>query len=265
MQRQIFLTARSACLLTAIAAATLVISCGGSKEMLSETAQSKFEKAKRRYDAGRYLEATEQFKNLLALFPGSKFAEPATFFLGKSRFEEKEYLLAEVDFHRIVRDFPRGTYAEEATFMLGMCVFKQRRPFQFDQSATERAILLFGAYLSTYPAGKFVEDAQERLAECRSVLAEKLHANGLLYLKLSKPKAARLSFEEVLEKYDDLPWADRALVGIARSYEQERNWAKAAELYEGVVEKGGDEEALATARDRLRKIKGKTGESGDAG
>jgi|GEM_PF-5508434 len=243
------------CVLAVAVMACFVFSCGASKEIGSETAENQFERAKRRYDAGRYLEAIEQFKTLLARFPGSKYAEPATFFLGKSRFESKEYLMAEMEFERIVRDFPRGDYAEEATFMLGMCAYAQRRPAPYDQTATERAILLLTGYVSLYPGGAFLQQAEEKLKECRSLLAKKLQANGELYLKLHLPTAARLSFEEVLEKYEDLNWADWALVGIAKSYEQEENWAKAAETYEGVLERDGDAEALGTAKERLRKLR----------
>jgi outer membrane protein assembly factor BamD len=247
------------------AAVCLVFSCGASKDLRSDTPQARFAKAKKRYDAERYLDATEQFKAFLASFPGSKYAEPATFFLGKSRFGSKEYLMAEVEFERIIRDFPRGEYAEEASFMLGMCAYEQRRPVPFDQASAERAILVFRMYMSAYPDGAFAEKADERIKECRLVLAEKLHANGVLYLKLHDSKAARMSFEEVLEKYDDLHWADWALLGIARSYEQERNWTKATEMYEGLVEREGDAEALAEARDRLRKIRDKAGSSGSSG
>ncbi len=243
----------------------LTISCGAGKDVLSDTPEAQFEKAKKRYDAERYLEAIEQFKTLLARFPGSRYAEPATFFLGKSRYGSKEYLMAEVEFERIVRDFPRGEYAEEASFMLAMCAYEQRRPVPFDQASAERALLLFRGYLSVYPNGTFVEKALEKVRECRLVLAEKLHANGVLYLKLRDPKAARMSFEEILEKYDDLHWADWALVGIAKSYELERNWTKAAEMYEGLVERDGDAEALAEARERLRKIRERDIQSGSSG
>jgi outer membrane protein assembly factor BamD len=252
-------------LLAAAALACFALSCGASKDMSQNTAEEQFDRAKKRYDLGRHFEAVEQFKVLLAQFPGSKYAEPATFFLGKSRFASKEYVMAEVEFERIMRDFPRGEYVEEAMFMLGMCAYEQRRPPAFDQTAANRAIQLFRAYLSAYPDGAFVEQAQEKLAECRSQLAEKLHANGVLYLKLHDPKAARLSFEEVLAKYEDLHWADRALLGIAKSFEQEKEWAKAAEAYQTVVERNGDAETLGIAKERLRKLKDKADTSGSSG
>lgn len=253
------------CLLVVGVAGGLVLSCGAGNGIRTDTPQSQFERANRRYDAGRYLEATETFKTLLARFPGSKYAEPARFYLGQCYLKDKEYLLAEMEFERIIKDFPRGAHVEVATFMLAMCAYERRRPIPFDQTATERAILLFRAYMSTYPDGASVERAREKLGECRSLLAEKLHANGTLYLKLSDPGAARLSFEEILEKYEDLHWADWALVGIAKSYEQERNWTKAAEMYEGVVEREGDAEAVGLAAGRLRKVRDRIGDSENTG
>lgn len=233
---------------------SFAVSCATTGRTRSTNPAAQFENARKRYEARRYVEAAEQFKALLAQSPGSKYAEPATFFLGKCYFESREYPLAELEFERIKRDFPRGNYAEEAAFMMGMCAYKERRPAPYDQASTEGAIALLEAYIGAYPEGTFVARAQQKLRECQSILAQKLYLNGQLYLKLGDFLAARTCFEEVLDRYADFSWAERSLLGIAESYEGERNWGKAQETYEDVAKKDKDAQVSSVAKERLKKI-----------
>ena len=239
-------------------AASLDLSCATTDGARPTDPAAQFEKAKARYDAHRYLEAADQFKILLAQFPGSKYAEPATFFLGKSYFESREYPLAQVEFERLIRDFRRGSHAEESAFMLGMCAYKERRPAPYDQASTESALALLETYIGSYPEGAFVAKARQKINECRSILGQKLCLSGQLYLKLGDFPAARSCFDELLEKYPDSSWAEWALLGIARSYERERNWGKALESYENVANRNKDARASKSAEDRLKKIREKT-------
>ncbi|MCX5800551.1 MAG: outer membrane protein assembly factor BamD [Candidatus Eisenbacteria bacterium] len=251
-----------ACLFSFGFAASFVLSCATTDGARPTVAVTQFEKAKARYEAHRYAEAAEQFKILLAQFPGSKYVEPATFFLGKSYFGSKEYPLAQVEFERVTRDYPRGSYAEEATFMLGVCAYKERRPAPYDQTSTDKAIALLEAYIAFYPEGAFVTQAQQEIRECQSILAQKLYLNGRLYLKLGDSVAARSCFDEVLAKYADSSWTQWASLGIAQSYERERNWEKAVEGYENVVNGDKNPETSNVAKDRLKKIRGKAKRAG---
>ena len=242
-----------------VLAASLVLSCSGAREVKPATAQEQFERAKGRFDTRRFLDATDQFKLLLEQYPGSRYAEPAAYYLAKCYYETKEFPLAEVEFERVLRDFPRGSHAEEAAFMLGMCAFKQKRPAPYDQAQTEKAILLFNSYLVDYPGGVFADRTEETLRECRSMLAQKLYLSGQLYVKLGDVQAARICFQEVVDKYGEARWADFALVGVGQSYEKERNWSKAAEAYRTVLDRNGDREAQDAARQKLKKVSQKTG------
>jgi outer membrane protein assembly factor BamD len=244
--------------LCAVAAAA-ALSCSGAREIKPETAQDQYDRAKRRFDAGRFLESTDEFKLLVEQYPGSKYAEPAGYYLAKSYYGSKEYPLAEVQFEKLLRDFPRGSYAEEASFMLGMCAFKQKRSAPYDQAVTEKAIQLLTTYLTDYPGGAFAAKADGALRECRAVLAEKLYTSGKLYIKLGDARAARLCFQEVVDKYPEARWADVALVGIGQSYVRERNWSMAAETYRNVLARNADREAQDAARRGLKKVSQKLG------
>jgi len=239
-------------------AATFALSCSTKQAVRPVDAISQYEKAKARYDARRYLEAAEQFKILLAQFPGSKYAEPATFFLGKSHYEEREYPLAQVEFERIIKEFPRGSYAEESAFMLGMCAYKERRSAPYDQTQTESAVTLLETYVDSYPDGAFVAKARQKIQECRSILAHKLYLNGQLYIKLGDFGAARSCFEELREKYGDSSWAGLAILGIADSYERQKDWQKARETYEIAAGQETNTELAKRAQSRLEKLRGKT-------
>lgn len=245
------------CLTWLCFAAFSTLSCSTKEAVRPVSPLPQYEKAKARYDAHRYLEAAGQFKILLAQFPGSKYAEPATFFLGKSYYESREYPLAQVEFERIIKDFPRGSYSEESAFMLGMCAYKERRSAPYDQTSTESAVTLLETYVDSYPEGAFVAKARQKIQECRGILAHKLYLNGRLYNKLEDFEAARSCFQEVLEKYGDSSWADWSLLGIADSYKRERDWKRALENYEKVVSTNKNGEPSKLALDKLKKIRGK--------
>ena len=86
-----------------------------------------------------------------------------------------------------------------------------------------------------------------------------MYVSGSLYVKLGDARAARLCFQEVVDKYGEARWADLALVGIGKSYEKERNWSMAADAYRTVLGRNGDREAQDAARRGLKKVSKKTG------
>jgi outer membrane protein assembly factor BamD len=82
--------------------------------------------------------------------------------------------------------------------------------YALDQEYTLKAISQFQRFLEDYPDSDLRSEVEERLGECRRKLAMKEYKTGELYRKMGHPKAAILSYDNVLERYYDSEFADDA-------------------------------------------------------
>jgi outer membrane protein assembly factor BamD len=129
----------------------------------------------------------------------------------------------------------------------------QSRGPDFDQDYTQRAIDEWQHYLRDYPGHWLNAEAERRVLQGRSRLADKWVHTGELYLKLNQPKPARLYFTRVAEEFSDTSATPRAQLGLALCDAHDGKRTEAiARLKEVETRYAGQPVAERAARERKR-------------
>ncbi len=202
---------------------------GGRMAVLGPEAD--FQKGKNAYENGHHLRAIEMLDAFEFRHPGSRFVDDALFYLGLAHEANNEQILARQAFERLLAAFPRSEYAEQGYFEIAHTWYRSKRGPELDPEPAHEALTAFRSYNVRYPEGQFIQQANDSIQEILYLLAEKDYRNGQTYLKIKRYEAARRYFQKSLDRVENAPCRAKALAGIARSYEKEKNWSAARQTY----------------------------------
>ena len=187
-------------------------------------------------ERGDCRKAIIKYEELLAEFPPPEIAERARFNRSRCRVEIEEYDLAIEELEDFIDTYPQGGLADDAMYLIGIAYLRQSPRAERDQTFTKKAADELEFMLREYPDSNMRGEAEAALNEARTKLARKEYLNGELYLDLKYYRAARISFDIVLNEYADSEWAAWSLLGKARTYDGEGNIEEALEVYGRVVD-----------------------------
>jgi outer membrane protein assembly factor BamD len=189
--------------------------CGAATLPAVHSESERLSVARRLHDKGNCTEASELLKTYIANSAGTADVDDAIYLLGDCYLKTKDWALAQGEFERLVRDYPESDSSGSAAFRLGEALQGQSRPRDFDQEFTMRAIDQWHTYLRDYPGHWLNPEAQRRLMESRTRMANKLADTGDLYLRQRLYQPARVYFEQLIDEYGDTPVRPRAELGVA--------------------------------------------------
>ena len=132
--------------------------------------------------------------------------------------ENNEFLLAANEYERFTKIYRADPRIAQVNFEWAETYAMMSPAPPLDQSDTKRAIQEFQLFIDRFPGDSLVTEAQERIVELRTKLAEKQYLTAQLYERRELYEAAALSFESVFDLYPDTPWAQPALVGAIKMY-----------------------------------------------
>jgi len=204
-----------------------LFSCGSSDVTQNLTAEERFELGKKAYDEEEYLEAINHFEVVKLQFPGSAVADDAQLYLAECRFKREEYLLAAEEYQALKRNFPASSLVPRAQYGIGLCYYTLAPKSTLDQQYTLRAIDEFQSFIDYYPTHDSVPSAEAKIQELNKRLAQKDFESAELYMKLEYYRAATIYFSNVIEKYHDSPYAERAYVGKIRALVARKKYREA--------------------------------------
>jgi len=177
---------RNALVLGALTALLIVLSgCSSNDAMRQLSAEERYQKAMELFNNGDYLEAVEEFRVVTLQFQGNPLSDDA---------------------------HPTSKLIPDARYKRGMCYYELSPAWNLDQEYTKKAIDEFQGMLEYYPFDPRVSDAEARIRELNTKLAKKIYESGVIYMKMEYYRAAGLSFDQVLERYHDTPYAEPALL-----------------------------------------------------
>jgi len=212
-QRRVRLRSSNALFLGALAALLVVTAgCSSSDATRQLSAEERYQKAMELFNDGDYLDAIEDFRVVTLQFPGNPLSDDAQYFLGECYFQREEYILAAYEFELLIRTHPTSPIIPNARFKRGMCYYELSPEWNLDQEYTKKSIDEFQALLEYYPFDPRAADAEAKIRELNIKLAKKIYESGVIYMKMEYYRAAGLSFDQVLERYHDTPYAEPALL-----------------------------------------------------
>ena len=191
---------------------SILSSCGGSDVTYNLTPEEYFERGKMKFDEGSYLEAINDFEVVKIQFMGSGVADDAQYYLAECHFQRGEYLLAAEEYKALKRNMSVSSFIPIAQYKIGLSYYQLSPKSSLDQRFTLQAINEFQTFIEYNPTHELVPDAEAKIKELNSRLAQKLYDTAVLYMKMEYYKAAIRYFSLVIEKYHDTPFAEPALL-----------------------------------------------------
>lgn len=184
--------------------------CSASEELQQLTAEERFKTAQERFKDGDYLEAIEEFKIVTLQFQGSGLADDAQFYVAECYFMREQYLLAAYEYEALIRTMTTSEFVSQSRYRKALCYYLSSPASYLDQENTRKAIDEFQTFIEYHPTDSLVPGAEAKIGELHAKLARKEFENGMIYMKMEYYRAAINSFEHVLEKYYDSPYAEQS-------------------------------------------------------
>ncbi len=201
-----------------------------------------------------WVEAQDHLKRFLDLHPGHVNADSAQYELGLAKMGAHLYPEAAVEFQILGQEYPRSPLRPAASFQECVSYVKQVRSTQLDPTPAIRAQTCLDEYMLRFPGAADSAAAVNHLRDLADHLAEKDLRLGRMFVRMKRPRAARVYLQNVLHATPGSRWEPEALLYLGQVEELEAQPAEAAKAYRRVVTEHGGTEAARPARERLDKL-----------
>lgn len=245
----------------ALAGSLLVNGCSSSEAPPPPNADELFKIAMQKYKDGDYQDAYSDFRIITLQYQGSAFSDDAQFYMGECKYQREEYVLAAYEYDVLIRTMPTSEFVPTARFQKAMCYYRQSPRPPLDQEYTNKAIDEFQSFIEYHPTDPRVPEAEAKINELNTKLAEKEYNSGMIYMKMEYYRAATVTFEFILEKYHDTPFAEPALLKKAESLYERRKYNDAVESLNLFLQRYPNSTLKADAESLLKKSSGKMSET----
>ncbi len=235
------------CALLAACALALSAGCSSAPSLEEATADGLYEIAVAAMESEDYTRAIGAYSRLAIESPLHDYADDALLGLADAYRATRDFASAEAEYRRFVRDYPRSPLVPLAEYNLGLAFMEQSLPTPLDQDMTNQAILQFERFLRYYQGSDLVDDAEARILELRSKLAEKRFMAAELYSRMGDFEASRIYLESVVSEFPETPWAPKSLFAEAEGLQYTGETALAQEVLERLIRLYPDSEEAEIA------------------
>jgi outer membrane protein assembly factor BamD len=214
--------------------------CSGDDAVRESTAEHRFGLAMEEYNDENYLDALQHFDVIRLQFPGSSVSDSARFYSGMSRYHREEFLLASYEFNQVRLGAPSSALLSDAQYMYAMSYVALSPDVPLDQTYTIRAIDAVQTFIELYPKHEKADEAAGYIQDLYNKLAEKEFNTGVLYVRLKNPSSAMISFDAVIDRYYNTPFADDAMYEKIQILVRRNKRAQAIEVMDEFLKKYKD-------------------------
>jgi outer membrane protein assembly factor BamD len=121
------------------------------------------------------------------------------------------YYEAEEAFNKVISSYPDSEWVEAAKFQIASCRAAVSRGPEYDQGAAKEAEEKFETFVKEHPDAVLSSEAVSNIGKLREKEAEGNYNIGKFYEKQKAYQAAKIYYEEVMNKSPNSPWAAKAL------------------------------------------------------
>lgn len=183
------------------------------------------------YKDGRYEDAIAQWKKVKETYQSPELSTKAELNIAEAYFLNKDYIEAAAAYEDFRKLHPKHPQADFSLYRQGLSYFNQIHSTDTDQTPVKNAQTTFASYLSLYPAGVHLKEAQEKNRECWDKQLQYELYVGSFYLKTDAYKAAIARFEESLKMFSDLERRDEVLFYLGKAYMKDGQKTKGREVF----------------------------------
>lgn len=185
--------------------------CSASVDTANLGPEDRLKHALDLYNDDDYQEALTELQGIILQYPGNAVVDDAQYYLAMTRFKRDEYILAGFEFSKIIKNMAASQFVPDAQYMLAQSYYKLSPSYSLDQTYTKKAVEEFQAFIDFFPTNPNVPDAEKKISELNSKLAQKEYNSATIYEKMDFYTAALIYYNNVVEIYHDTKFAPLAL------------------------------------------------------
>jgi len=121
------------------------------------------------------------------------------------------YYEAEEAFNKVISSYPDSEWTEPAKFQIASCRAAVSRGPEYDQGAAKEAEDKFEAFVKEHPDAVLSSEAEANIDKLKDKEAEGNYNIGVFYEKQKAYPAAKIYYEDVVNKSPNSQWAKKAL------------------------------------------------------
>lgn len=207
------MTKRTAALLAALFLTLTGASCGGKRTVAKLDAEDTFARGMENFNRRKYVEAIDDFKEIIYNYSSTRIAAEASYYLGESYLLTKDYESAIDEYRHLTTDYASSPLAEKGLYRMAYAYFRMSPHYALDQAETgEKARSTLQLYFERYPQGGSRAEAEELMAKVNDKLAHKDYEAGMIYYKMKEYSSAKIYFQGVAGEFPGTQWAAKASI-----------------------------------------------------
>ena len=196
---------------------------GCSATLRRPSAKEYRQQAAASFEKEKYLDAADQYQELLDQYPLNPYAEEALLKNAYSHFMEENYIEAVALLKDFERAYPTSPHMPFVKYFLGIANYTQIRSLDRDQAVTRRADGFFQDVIDRYPESAFVLHAEDKSRASRDILAQHELYVAEFNRKRGNDAATKARLRGLIEQYSETDATIDALDSLARILNDEGN------------------------------------------
>ncbi len=249
-----------ASLSVALLAATLVVACGGQRNVAPPGAAPDrflFDRGMAELMAERWLQAREYFQRIIDGYPQSPTRPDAKLGIGDSYLGEntsESLVYAANEFREFLQFYPVHARADYAQYRVAMSHYQQMKAPERDQTETKAAIRDFDAFFERYPNSALTPEVRMKWRDAKDRLSAASFQVGFYYYRSRWYPGAIDRFKEILRDDPGYSGRDGVYFYLAESLTKTDKKAEALPYLDRLVKEFEQSQYLVDAQTRLAEL-----------
>jgi len=227
-------------------AASLLPGC--ATPPVNKAPDESYQDGERSFQRGRYEDAVANWKKVKESYKSPELSAKAEIGIADAYYLNKDYIEAAAAYEDFRKLHPRHEQADYALFRQGLSYYRQINRIDTDQTPVKNALAILESYVKLYPGGAYIQEAQEKIRDCRDKQLQYEIYVGRFYLRTGVYQAAIARFEEALKAFPGLPHNDELLLYLGTAYREAGQKEKSRETFDRLVREFPDSIYAAEAR-----------------
>lgn len=167
--------------------------------------------------------AEEIFRAIVNKATFSKVSPRAQYSLGRVLQMEGDYEGAINEYRQVLTNYPGTDVIPLALFNMGNCYYEEALSSDYDPREVDRALRHLIKFVRRFPDDPNKTEAEEKVSELIDRKAEKAYDIAEFYDSADSSAGVKIYYREIIDKYPDSRYADRARKRLEELAEKESN------------------------------------------
>ncbi|MAN29283.1 MAG: outer membrane protein assembly factor BamD [Mesonia sp.] len=173
-------------------------------------ADSLYNQGKKQGKKGKLKKSLRLLDQIVPQYRGKPQGERLAYIYADTYYQLGSYFDSGYQFERFTKAYPRSEKAEEAYYKGAESYYEVSPRYSLDQTETHKAIDKFQQYISRYPDGEYIGEANELVGDLRDKLDKKQYEIAKQYHHTEDYKAAIAAFNNFIEDNPGSKYIEKA-------------------------------------------------------